>query len=61
VEARDRLAVLVAGADGAALLATPDGRRAATELAAAHGFTHVALEVCPAPPNAHGRAPLPRA
>lgn len=61
VEARDRLAVLVAGPDGAAVLATPDGRRAAVELAAAHGFTHVALEVRPAPPTTHGRAPLPRA
>lgn len=61
VEPRDRLAVLVAHADGAAVLASPDGRRVAIELAAAHGFTHVALEVRPARPTGHERAPLPRA
>jgi hypothetical protein len=47
VEVRGRLAVLLA-ADDAASLADPALRRRATALAAAHGFSHVALELAPA-------------
>jgi hypothetical protein len=61
VEARDRLALLVAPGDAAAALAAPEGRRTALALATAHGFTHVALEVRPDDPTPGGRAPLPRA
>ena len=50
VEARDRLAVLVpAGAWRSADLATPAERRALHGLATSFGFTHVALELDPAP------------
>ena len=47
VEERGRLAVLLT-ADDAASLADPALRRRAAALAAAHGFSHVALELAPA-------------
>ena len=46
VEERGRLAVLRPGA-AAIALADPVLRRRAAELAAAHGFSHVALELAP--------------
>ena len=65
IDARERLAVVAADAAGAAALADPEVRALAVRLAAAHGFTHVALEL---PPPAHSPeaaeprpAPLPRA
>lgn len=65
VEARDRLAVVTARPAVAAALAEPAARTLALRLAAAHGFTHLALELRPAPPDAAAaprpeRAPLPR-
>jgi hypothetical protein len=48
VEARDRLAVLIADDDGAALEAVRT-RRDALRLARAHGFTNLALDVRGAP------------
>lgn len=54
VEAHGRLAVLIA-ADDTPLL-DPATRRAATQLARQHGFTHLALELAP---NDDG-ATLPR-
>ena len=75
IEGRERLAVLRGTAPDAALLADPAQRELALRLAAAHGFTHVALELVddgvPDPagapdssdlaPHAPTRAPLPRA
>jgi hypothetical protein len=51
VEVRGRLAVLLPGADAGAL-ADPARRRRAAALAAAHGFSHVALELAPAEDDA---------
>lgn len=64
VEARDRLAVLVADDRVAAALAEPGARELALRLATTHGFTHLALELQPAATDAPAsntrRAPLPR-
>jgi hypothetical protein len=63
VEGRDRLAVLVADPPVAAALAGAAAREQAVRLAAAHGFTHLALELRPAadaPDPEPRRAPLPR-
>ena len=49
VEARARLALLVADAAAAARLAAPDTRREVIALARAHGFTNVAVELTPTP------------
>ena len=48
VEARETLAVLVPSSD-AAELAAPERRELAVRLAREHGFTHVAVELAPAP------------
>lgn len=66
VEARERLAVVTGPAAVAAALAEPAARELALRLAAAHGFTHLALELRPAPPGATATsgpdgAPLSRA
>jgi hypothetical protein len=50
VEARERLAVIVVG--DAASLERPERRDAALALAAAHGFTHLALDLGDAGPDA---------
>ena len=55
VEARARLALLVADADTVARLAVPATRREVITLARAHGFTNVAVELTPMP----GRAGAP--
>jgi hypothetical protein len=48
VEARDRLAVLIARDPAAAKrLTDADERKAIVALANEHGFTHVALEIAP--------------
>ena len=58
VEARVRLAVIMAGPAHAARLTDPASRREVFALAKRHGFTHVAIEL-----SAHAAdagAPLPR-
>ena len=47
VEVRDRLAVVKTDGAGAAALGLSTTRDLAVRLAAAHGFTHVALELAP--------------
>lgn len=58
VEARARLALLVADADVVLRLAEPAARREVIALARTHGFTNVAVELNPTPSRA--RAPLLR-
>jgi hypothetical protein len=65
VEARERLAVVTAPAAVALALADPAARELALRVAAAHGFTHLALELPTAPAGVAAtagpdRAPLPR-
>ena len=60
VETRGALAVLVARAGAVDALATAATRRAATELAREHGFSHVALELVDDDAGAATGAPLPR-
>ena len=59
VDAFDRLAVVVPGPGGTAL-ADAELRRRALALVAAHGFTHLALELTE-DSTATARAPLPGA
>ena len=65
IEARERLAVVVADASGAAAMGSAAARELAVRLAAAHGFTHVALELPPPGAPEGGAEPpdasLPRA
>ena len=60
VDAFDRLAVLVPGPGGCALTGDAALRGRALALLAAHGFTHLALELT-GDPSAASRAPLPGA